>query len=143
MGHRTAPAHAKKCVLSSRTERLEVVSQIPTTPLGPLLSEHQRRDCVVPTAARTGPRRASRRWRWPTPRAPRCTRSLKATPQWWNIAQPTRSSFSKLSFMVRRISSSPESLPCPPSPCVSFCVSDKIGQKLSVLASNFNEIFLC
>lgn len=52
MGHRTAPAHAKKCVLSSRTERLGVVPKIRTIPSGPLLSEHQRRDRVVPAASR-------------------------------------------------------------------------------------------
>ena len=52
MGHRTAPAHAKKCVLSSRTERLGIVPKIHTLPSGPLLSEHQRRDRVVPAAAR-------------------------------------------------------------------------------------------
>ena len=143
MGHRTAPAHAKTCVLSSRTERLGVVPKIRTTPSGPLPSEHQRRDRVVPAAARTGPRRASHRWRRPTPRAPSRTRSSPATPQWWNVARPTRSSFFKLSVVVRRISSSPESLSWPPSPGGSFCVSGKIGQKLSVLASNFNEIFLC
>lgn len=44
--------HAKKCVLSSRTERLGVVPKIRTTPSGPLLSEHQRCDRVVPAAAR-------------------------------------------------------------------------------------------
>lgn len=33
MGHRTTPAHAKKCVLSSRTEQLGVVPKIRTTPL--------------------------------------------------------------------------------------------------------------
>ena len=134
MGHRTAQPMQKPCVLASRSERLGVVSQIRTTPpSGPLLSEHQRRDRVVPAAVRAGLRRASRRWRRPTPRAPRCTQSLKALPQWWNVARLNRSSFSKLPVMVRHINSSPESLPCPPSPGGSFCVSVKIGQKLSVL----------
>lgn len=52
LGQRTAPAHAKKCVLSSRTERLGVVPKIRTIPSGPLLSEYQRRDRAVPAAAR-------------------------------------------------------------------------------------------
>lgn len=116
-------------------------------PSGPLLSEHQRRDRVVPAAVRAGLRRASRRWRRPTPRAPRFTRSLKALPQWWNVARPTRLSFSKLPVVVRRISSSPEGQLCPPSPDSTCCVSDKIGrpktfcvsaefqQKLSVLVT--------
>lgn len=135
MGHRIAPAHAKKRVLSSRTERLGVVPKIRTTPSGPLLSEHQPRDRVVPAAARAGPRRTSRRWRRPTPRAPRCTRSLKALPQWWNVSRPTRSSFSKLPVMVRHINSSPKNFLCPSFSGGSFCVSDKTGKKLSVLAS--------
>ncbi len=55
MGHRTAPAHGKTYVLSSRTERLGVVPKIRTIPSGPLLSEHQHCDRVVPAAARGEP----------------------------------------------------------------------------------------
>ena len=38
------PPMQKTCVLSSRTERLGLVPKIRTTPSGPLLSEHQRRN---------------------------------------------------------------------------------------------------
>ena len=126
------PRSCKKACLSSRTERLGVVPKIRTTPSGPLLNEHQPRDRVVPAAARAGPRRTSRRWRRPTPRAPRCTRSLKALPQWWNVSRPTRLSFSKLPVMVRHINSSPKTF---------FVHHFPAG--LSVLVTKLPKNFLC